>query len=217
MRVLGFIPLHYGLSYLGEAIKSIDPFVEKIVILYSEKPSYGFGTDVQCPETEQQLLDCAMAASPKVEWHKIFVGNEGEHRAAIYKYSDGYDLILSCDSDEIFDQNDLPIALDLSMKTDKRYIGIGGYINFWRSFNYACYDGFTPIRITNLHNSGGSGVVPCKIYHFSTAQSFELMDYKLRIHGHKSEIREGWFENIYKAWKPGMVIDKGLQIGRAHV
>jgi hypothetical protein len=53
-----------------------------------------------------------------------------------------------------------------------------------------------------LHNGGGQGVVPCKVYHFSTAQSDEIMQYKLLVHGHKSEIREGWYEDIYKAWTP---------------
>jgi hypothetical protein len=194
--------LHYGKEYLKEALQSVAPFVERIIILYTDKPSYGFGTDVICPESEQELYDIAISASDKVEWHKINVGTEGDHRAYIMNFAEGYDGILAIDADEIFDPIDLPIALDLCQKTDKRYIGFGGYINFWRSFNYACYDSFIPIRYINLHNSGGEGVVPCKVYHFSTAQSDVIMKYKLLIHGHFDEIRKNWYEEVYKAWTP---------------
>ena len=79
------------------------------------------------------------------------------------------------------------------------YIGFGGYVNFWRSFNHACYDGFTPIRFINLKgdNSNGYGVVPCTVYHFSCAQPKYIMDFKYLIHGHKNELRENWLESIY--------------------
>jgi len=210
-RILCYIPLHYGAEYLAYAIKSVEPFVERIIILYTAEPSYGFGTHAHCPESEQQLHDLAIASSPKVEWYKISVGTEGDHRAYIMNFAEGYDGILTIDADEVFDQIDLPVAIDLAMKSDKRYIGFGGFINFWKSFNHVCYDGFTPIRFYNLHNQGGEGVVPCKVYHFSTAQSSEIIKYKLLIHGHHDEIRPGWFD-MYMNWKPGDVVDKGLHL-----
>jgi hypothetical protein len=210
-RIIAYCPLLYGKEYLSYAIKSVEPFVERIIILYTNEPSYGFGTDAICPETETELHDIAIAASPKVEWYKINAGTEGDHRNYILNFADGYDGILAFDADEIFDPIDLSIALDLCTKTDKRYIGFGGFINFWKSFNYACHDSFTPIRYINLHNSGGEGVVPCKVYHFSTAQSEAVMRYKLQVHGHKSEIRDGWLD-MYLNWKPGDVVEGGLHL-----
>lgn len=210
-KILSYCALHYGAEYLKEAIQSVAPFVERIIILYSDKPSYGFGTDAICPETEMQLHDLAISASEKVEWYKIDVGTEGDHRAYILNFADGYDGILAFDADEIFDPVDLPVALDLCTKTDKRYIGFGGFVNFWKSFNYACYDGFTPIRYINLHNSGGEGAVPCRVYHFSCAQSMQVMRYKLAIHGHHDEIRPGWLE-MYENWKPGDVVEGGTHL-----
>lgn len=205
------MPLHYGASYLREALLSVEPFVDKIIILYTEKPSYGFGTEVPCPESEEELKEIALQV-PKVEWHKISPGNEGEHRGYIFKLAEGYDGILAVDADEIFDPIDLPIAIKLAQESDKRYFGFGGYINFWKSFNYACYDGFTPIRYTNINNKEGQEVVPCKVYHFSTAQSLEIMKYKLLIHGHRNEFRDNWFEDIYMKWVPGMEIEEGLHL-----
>lgn len=210
-KIIAYCPIHYGREYLKEAIQSVAPFVERIIMLYTATPSYGFGTNVNCPESETELRAIAEAASDKVEWYNIVVGNEGEHRNYIQHFCEGYDGILAFDADEIFDQTDLPSALDLCTKTDKRYIGFGGYVNFFKSFNYACYDGFTPIRYINLHNNGGQGVVPCKVYHFSCAQSMEIMRYKLLIHGHKSEIREGWLE-MFENWKPGDVVEGGLHL-----
>lgn len=201
-RIIAYVPIHYGCEYLSEAIQSIKNHVERIVVLYSKTPSYGFGTALKCPESASQLKKIAQSASHKVEWRSIEVGSEGEHRGYIYKLTNGYDGVLTIDADEVFDQTDLPIAIDLAMKSDKRYIGFAGYINFWKSFNYACYDGFTPIRFTNLHNKSGEGVVPCKVYHFSTAQKMEIMEYKLLVHGHKDEIRPNWLKDVYQAWTP---------------
>lgn len=194
--------VHYGKEYLKEAIQSLAPWVEKIYIFYTASPSFGHGTEIPCPESESELKDIALAASKKVIWYPVAPGNEGAHRGLILQHVAGYDGILTIDSDEVLDQADMPNALDLCFKTDKRYIGFGGYINFWKSFNYACYDGFTPIRFINLHNTGGAGVVPVRVYHFSTAQRDEIMRYKLLVHGHKDEIRPRWYEDIYCKWSP---------------
>lgn len=202
MRVLAYIPLHYGAEYLDAAIRSVAPFVEKIMVLYVKDPSQSHSKGWACPEEEGQLRRIAQAASDKVEWHQCRFNTEGEHRGYVYDYAHGYDLVLAFDGDEVFEPEDLPNALDLAMKTDKRYIGIGGYVNFWKSFNYACYDGFTPIRITNLHNTGGEGVVPCRVYHFSTAQGEAIVRYKMSVSGHASEIRPDWLEKVYFAWTP---------------
>lgn len=199
-KIIAYCPIHYGAEYLEAAIKSIHPFVDKIVMLYTERPSYGFDTARQCPEKERDLRWLAENSSDKVEWVQVKVGNEGHHRGMIMNYAQEYDGILAFDADEVFDPVDLPVAIEQCLKSDKRYIGFAGYINFWKSFNYACYDGFTPIRFTNVRNQGGTGTVNCKVYHFSTAQKMEIMEYKLLIHGHKAEIRPNWLEDVYKAW-----------------
>lgn len=201
-RILGYIPLHYGKSYLKEAIQSLSPWVEKIIVLYTQNPSFGHGTTASCPEGREELKAIVESASSKVEWVDTNVGQEGEHRGIIFSYAEGYDGILTVDSDEVLEYNDMAHALKLCWETDKRNIGFGGYVNFWKSFNYACYDGFTPIRFINLHNGSGQGVVPVRVYHFGYAQPDSVMKYKLLIHGHFDEIRPNWYEDIYKAWAP---------------
>lgn len=210
--ILAYIPLHYGIEYLSEAIKSVSPFVDKIAILYTNSPSYGHGSGIQCPETEQELYNVAMSAADNVEWHNVFAGNEGAHRqiALNMAIEQGYDLLLAVDSDEVFDQNDLPFAIDEVMSGTAKYYGIDGYINFWRSFEWACYDGFRPIRFIRIKGGDGAGEVKCTIYHFSTAQSNDIMRYKLQVHGHADEfamtasLRGGkdWYNDIYLPWTP---------------
>lgn len=199
-KVIAYCPLHYGAEYLVAAIRSVAPYVDKIMILYSRTPSYGFGTNEKCPETEDELYFLAVGASEKVEWVSLTnVGSEGHHRNIILNYSQGYDGILAFDADEVFDYG-LEQTIQDAFANGNRYIGFDGYINFWKSFNHVCYDGFLPIRFINLAAQGGTGSVKARVYHFSTAQKMETMKYKLQIHGHKDEIRPGWLDEIYAAW-----------------
>ena len=197
------MPLFYGKTYLRASLLSVINHVDKMVILYTNRPSYGFGTTMENPDTESELLEIAKeVCGDKLIWHQSNSGTEGDHRSEIYKYSESYDLILAVDSDEVFCEEDLVVALADAFNSDKRYLGISGYINLWRSFSWACFDGYTPIRITNLHNASGEAVINCKIWHFSTAQTIETTRFKLSIHGHKNEIRPNWFEETFLNWNP---------------
>lgn len=208
MRVIAYMPLLYGKNYLDASLRSVINHVEKMVILYTDKPSYGFGTSIPNPDSEAELKAIAeRVCGDKLIWHKATSGNEGAHRGEIYQYTEGFDVIVAVDSDEIFCEEDLAKAIIEVSKGDKRYYGIGGgqgngYINLWRNFSTCCYDYYQPIRFTNLHNETGEGVVSCKIWHFSTAQPINVMLYKIDIHGHKDEIRKDWFDKTFLAWRP---------------
>lgn len=196
-RVIGYIPLLYGKEYLKECILSMLPFVDKLYIFYVNKPSQGHTTDIPCPENGMELCDLATSISKKVIW----IGNctcttEGEHRELIMQYSNGYDLVLTLDADEVIDGRDVEQALDTAYKGYQRYWGIDGFINFWRSFDNVCLDGFRPIRIINLNNTNTDpATVKCRIYHFSCAQSEVISRYKWNVSGHKDELRTNWIDN----------------------
>ena len=202
-RIIAYMPLHYGADYLKESLQSVINHVDKIVILYTEKPSHGHGTNAICPESELYLLDIALeACGDKLIWHKGSWPNEGAQRGHIYNSTAGYDIVLALDADEVFKTEELDAAIEKVYNGNARYYGIAGYVNLWRSFSFACYDGFTPIRFTNLHRESGEGVIPLTIYHFSCAQSKMIMDYKYLIHGHADEIRPNWLQEKYYAWTP---------------
>lgn len=201
-KVLGFIPCHYGREYMDACVRSLAPFVDKIVIIYSDQGTQGTTVQVPCPESENELRIIAEAASDKVVWVKGYYGRETDHRSAILQFASGYDLILSLDTDEVLEPADVPGALEYAMQSSARYINIKGFINFWRSFNHVCLDGFLPYRIMNLHNQGGMDTAECRIYHFGCAQDIEIVRYKWLVSGHRNEVKKGWIEDIYLAWTP---------------
>jgi len=203
MRVIGFMTIHYGVEYLKESLQSIVNHCDKVVVAYTPSPSHGFGSTLTCPDSPDTIYKiCKEVLSEKLIWDVGYYSGEGQHRSVIYKYSNGYDLILSIDADEVFEEKDLPSALEYAYEGNARRYGIDGYLNFWRSFNHVCTDGFRPIRIENLNNNNSSQDLNCKltIYHFSTAQSEPIMRYKYGVFGHASEIKPNWLEGTYFGW-----------------
>lgn len=211
-RLIASCPIFYGGEYLDAAIKSVEPYVEEIIMLYTDKPSYGHGTSIQCPESEDALKNIAYSASKKVKWINVSANQESHHRGHIFAIAErgGYDGVLTFDADEVM--GDLTEWLPKCHESKARNIGFTNFYNFWKSFNHICRDGFAPIRYYNLHNKEGQENFPIPVYHFGCAQRMEIMQYKLEIHGHKPEIRVGWLDKIYKAWQPGMEIEGGLHL-----
>jgi hypothetical protein len=154
MKVLGFISIMYGKEYLKESLLSIRDHVDKMVVAYTYNPSHGHRTTLKCPDSVDEIhAICSEVLGSKLIWdEKQSYNHEGEHRAVARKYADGYDLILTIDADEVFDPYGVQEALLYAWNNPQRYYGIKGYVNFWRCFDFACYDGFRPIRIENLRN-----------------------------------------------------------------
>ena len=206
MRTIGFMSILYGKEYLKESLLSIRDHVEKMVVAYTKNPSHGQRVKEECPDTEQEIHDiCKDVLGDKFIWHRSERFNsEAEHRGIRYTYAQGYDLILTIDADEVFKEDEIQGALNYAYNNKERYYGIKGYVNFWRSFDYCCLDGFRPIRIENLNNNNQlqNHECPLTIYHFSTAQSEPILRYKMKAFGHASELRKNWIDGIYYAWTP---------------
>ncbi len=206
MKVLGFLAIHYGREYLKESLLSVVNYVDEMVVAYTKHPSHGQRVKEVCPDTEEEIfLICKEVLGDKLIWRRSesYV-NESHHRDVRYAHAQGYDLILTIDADEVFKEDEIPWALQYAFENHQRYYGIKGYINFWRSFNHCCLDGFRPIRIENLNNQNQLQNLECPltIYHFSTAQSEPILRYKMKAFGHASEIRKNWIDEIYYAWAP---------------
>ncbi len=201
MKTIAYYPLHYGLEYLEASIKSIHDHVEKIVILYTDKPSYGHHSKMECPESEQQLKDLAFASSNKIEWVKIQSQNEGNHRDKAFNYASGFDVMLTLDTDEVWEPAVLEDTIKRASETNSRYIGIDGFVGFWRDFDHVVKDWFHPVRIHNLRSQNRvQQDIKSTIYHFGYAQSEAIMRYKFEVHGHKSEIIPDYLDKKYYAW-----------------
>lgn len=206
MKVLGFMTIHYGLEYLKESLLSIKDHVEGMVISYVHKPSHGFKTILDCPDKAEDIRKvCEEVLGNKLIWDEAdFYGAENIHRSVVKKYSQGFDLILTIDADEVFEPTEINNALNYAYTHNERYYGINGYLNFWRCFDYVCLDGFRPIRIENLNNYNSMQNLNCPltIYHFSTAQSKAVMEYKYSCFGHANEIKTDYLEKVFYKWTP---------------
>jgi hypothetical protein len=206
MRTLGFMTIHYGLEYLKESLTSIKDHVEGMVISYVHKPSHGFKTILNCPDKAEDIRKvCEEVLGNKLIWDEAeFYGAENIHRSVAKKYSQGFDLILTIDADEVFEPTEINNALNYAYTHNERYYGINGYLNFWRCFDYVCLDGFRPIRIENLNNHNSLQNLNCQltIYHFSTAQSKAVMEYKYSCFGHANEIKADYLEKVFYKWTP---------------
>jgi hypothetical protein len=136
-------------------------------------------------------------------------GAENEHRNVKYKYTHGFDLVLTVDSDEVYKSDELDASFKYAYWGIDRFYGIDGFINFWRSFDYACYDGFRPIRLENLHRTEHTQDLNLKqtIYHFSTCQPEAIMRYKYNVFGHAHEVRKDWLNDIFYKWHPKKQFD----------
>lgn len=206
MKVLGFSTIHYGKEYLRESLLSIREHVEAMVISYVHRPSHGYHTYLQCPDKCEEIRAiCEEVLGSKLIWDEaINYPAENIHRNVKHKYSNKFDLVLTIDADEVFEPTEINNALNYAYTHSERYFGINGYLNFWRCFDYVCLDGFRPIRIENLnnHNSLQNLNCPLTIYHFSTAQKREIMEYKYSCFGHATEIKPDYLENIFYKWSP---------------
>jgi len=203
-KIIGFLPIHYGAEYLEACLLSIRDHVDKMHVAYSRNSSHSFRTKEPCPDNELEIYAiCQKVLADKLIWTaEDRYANEGTHRNERYKFSKGYEIIISIDADEVFEG--IPAAINYVEAHNERYFGITGYLNFWRSFDFVNRDGFAPIRIerVNAPNQLQNLSCPLTVYHFSTCQRVDTIRYKNKVFGHASEIRPRWLEDVYLAWTP---------------
>ena len=204
MKVYAYSPIHYGAEYLDASIRSYADLVEKIIILYSPKASYGTRSGT-CPETENQLKEIAFNASNKVVWKHVSEKSEGGHRGVHKQYFNECDIMFTSDADEVWWDDKLEATIKEAYD-DKEFshFGVNGKVDLWRSFDNQMIDWFAPVRI--LKNKGkGQRNIDCPYLHFGYAQSWEIIEYKMSIHGHIGEVRKLYgsvqnYLNVIKGW-----------------
>lgn len=212
MNICAYSPLLYGRTYLAAAIRSVIDMVDNYYVLYTPQGSYGTRTDVPCPETRDELMQIAYeAAGDKLHWYEGNWTNEGEHRMTIHQVAPDADVLLALDSDEVWGEIALSHALAWVINGFSTERAARNYhvpmIHYWRSFYRAVIDDKAyPTRIIvpsvaeghETFYSFGDGVGSV-INHLGYAQSPAIVDFKLRIHGHRSELRDiDWYmQNRY--------------------
>jgi len=220
MNIVAYTPLLYGKAYLRWAVAAVAPVVGRHIILYTPRPSYGHGTTLPCPDSEEELRAC-VAEFDHVEWCTGEWHTESEHRGAVMPLLRQNDeILLPVDADEVWGA-DLEAVLGLvyngsiaivdgkvkKWRDRVREWRICDFIHHWRSFGWVCRDSMAPTRVIDLR-PGRTGVeyISGHVHHFGYAQPVETMRYKWSCHGHQNELRQdcNWLEDKYVSWHPGI-------------
>lgn len=216
IKTLCYIPLHYGKDYLKQAIQSVYNSVDEILILYTDKPCHGRGTNLECPDTKKELINVAMHAvdsgfmDDKIIWIDGNWNAENEQRNTAHTYArkNGFNVLVCVDADEIWIEKYLKelIQLTYDRKASKCLVWMR---HLWRSFNFICDDGMRQERLWYIGNDTldliYAPMPENQMWHFGYARGFKEVEYKISIHGHSAEWlqpKELWFENKYKRFPP---------------
>ena len=213
MRIHSYTVVHYGLDYIGYALRSILPHVDVAHVFYTPHPSHGHVIPDSPPEYSIQIYEAAKQFdhNNKMRWYQsanIFY--EGQQRDMAVKtcQNAGADIVLVCDVDEVWHSHVLTAALELvKVNEPKARNWLINFTHLWRSFNWACRDNNWPVRFIDLRYGDGTAYIPKElgdIYHFGYAVTDKVMSYKWRIHGHRDELRANWLDEKWFGWQPGV-------------
>lgn len=201
--------IHYGLSYLSYALRSISPLVDRSYIFHTSHPSHSHKSTLDNPETREEI----MASIPADEWSKLIwvdtenFWDEGPQRDYAVKtlMNEGCDLILNLDYDEFWSLDTLEKSLQHVWDSNNARNNLINFRHMWRSFSYSCIDDGWPVRIIDTRHQSGVSYIPKEfgdIWHFGYAITDKILKYKLSCHGHKDEMRPNWYEEKWLAWPP---------------
>lgn len=198
---VGFTALHYGKPYLAWAIRSIIDSIDEYVVVYSDVGSHGHQTQLPCPDTRDELYAIASeAAGAKLRWHEGRFPYEGAQREMIHQLAPDADVIIVCDSDEIYPDGLVDELIEQTSAMHRRTIRVP-FVHFWRSFHRCVlHDPAFPVRVIYPHVQSGEETAHTRpIAHMGYAIPPELCFYKLHTHGHRNELRRDWFDNVFMA------------------
>lgn len=211
MKVIGYVALHYGRTYLSHAIRSIIQDIDELWILYTAQGSHGHRTSIPCPETRDELYAIAQqAAGDKLRWVDGSWTHEGQQRDSIHLHVPDADVVVVLDSDEIWTPGLLPSVINSMRHTKRRNIRIP-FIHYWRSLHRAIlHDPAFPVRVIFPKQADGTITYApppwmeesrLVIHHFGYAQPAEIVRYKQLTHGHRNEWRRDcdWFNDVFMA------------------
>lgn len=200
MKTIAYTALHYGRDYLAAAIRSVIDRVDEYYVLYSPVGSHGTRTSAPCPESRDELHAIASdAAGDKLTWIDGTWPHEGAQRDSIRMVAPDANRILVLDADEIW--HDPAATLAAADATHAGRVRVS-MVHFWRSFRRAViHDPAYPERVLYPQRAGYATVRAGGIAHMGYAQRLEIVRYKMRIHGHRAELRTDvdWFRDVYAA------------------
>lgn len=197
---------------IGGTIRNLKPFVDKHVVVISEKPY--FGNETYIPDKTQEIaedLGC-----------QVVVGNfpldHFQRNVGNVMCSD-CDWIFTFDSDELMESSEIQRFIKQMEKTDAPAFVCDPAI-YWKTTEYRLNlpPGYQPViatrgnvRFSYIRNiSSGFTVTDCLMHHVSWCAPKDIYK-KVTTYAHATDFDgKKWYEEHYKNWKPG---DKVVMTG----
>lgn len=202
MTILALTRLHYGADYLDAVIRSSEPFAEKHVVVYTDKPNFPGEPSIPCPDTREQLYEIArIAGGERLHW----IDDPHPGVSVAFQHYRDIEMLLELDADEVIHQDlcaDILRSHADEKLTAKRYRL--PFIHHWRTFRYGCTDGQWPVRLY-VPNAEQDEIAwyprtGTYIHHFGYVRRAVDMQYKWDLSLHKSELRPEWWTDIWAAF-----------------
>lgn len=205
-RVAAVMPLHYGKSFVADAIRSVADIVDEFHIMYSATPCHGVTrTEVTNPDSREELYQAVVdsGAGTRCYWHEnIGYKNEGHQVEIGAGMAETCAIYIKLDADEVWSKALLSGALEYGLTHMKHELRIP-MIHYWRSLKRAiCHDPAAPGRVYfKMFPDGGEDTFNGGlIHHYGYALPSNVVRYKMSIHGHQHQFRmhwRDWFEGVF--------------------
>lgn len=203
-------------EYVQACIRNWQGLVDEHLVLVSTRPWNGSG--VRGDDTAR----LARKAGAKVV--ESFWATEAEQRNYGLELLRDYDYVLIVDPDEFYTPEDQKIIMDHlnnpinpNYRTDRYTPGFraGRMATYWKTPDYTLsppdkhkpfiavdpkYRKFAENR--QIDATRWVPLIPITCHHMSWVKSDDKIKEKIQSFSHASAIRNGWYENVWKVWKP---------------
>lgn len=201
-----------GISIAAFREKDIVPIIEqyqgvadRIVVSVSNKPWYG---EYKADDTAQKALTTGAVVISR-EWE-----HEHEQRNDCMELLRDMDYVIVSHCDTWFTKADLRKLKEMDL-TQRHYSC--NTFTYWKDYDTVIYpylslptilvrSDATFKHILNIENEEANPpVLDITCHHVAWVKTDDEVKSKLASYSHAEEIQDGWYDKVWKGWKPGMV------------
>lgn len=198
---------------INAVMKNWDGKVDKHLVLHSAKP--WCGDPLPKDNTKEIVEHYKHAEFIQMNWK-----SEAKQRNWGLAYLYDYDYVLIVDADELYTEDDIKIILDRleNPKPEDEYkfvYRIKTVKTYFKTLDYRLdpVDTHLPIIAVDPKNIlfrehrfsefPFQAIIPVTMHHLSYARGDEKMKTKFKHFSHADDVKENWYDNVYKQWEPG--------------
>jgi glycosyltransferase involved in cell wall biosynthesis len=199
-------------EWIRACILQFKPWIDRHVVLVSSRP--------WCSAGGRDDGTARLARESGAEVHVEYWQSEAEQRNWGLRLLADYDYVLIVDADELYSQSAIRETLAALARDQDPYFRVAEMQTYWKTPDYVCAPPgawrspivavspgrarFRKQRQVELLSGDRppAGRIPVTLHHMSWVKSDIKVREKLETFSHASEIRPGWYENIWLKWTP---------------